>query len=135
MPLDIRKRFGTDAKREIEGTTVDLGEGASVTVARWNNARHRAALDRLRRPYRSLLLAGRELPEDVSEAIGIEAMAETILLDWQGFIDESGQPLAHSREAAQALLTEVKDFRDQIAFLALQAENFRVDALEQAEKN
>ncbi|TAD87678.1 MAG: hypothetical protein EAZ99_16580 [Alphaproteobacteria bacterium] len=132
--MDIRKAFATDRTAEQEGVWVALGDGARVKVARFNNPRHRSVLDRLRRPYRSLLMAGRDLPEDVAEAMAVEATAEALLLDWDG-ITENGQPLAYGRETARRLLAELPDFRDAVAYLAMQAETFRREALETAEKN
>ena len=132
--MDIRKTFATDRQAEQDGVWVALGEGARVKVARFNNPRHRAVLDRLRRPYRSLLMAGRDLPDDVAEQMTVEAAVEALLLDWDG-IDDNGAPLPFSKDNARRLLTELPDFRDAVAFLSMQAETFRREALEQAAKN
>jgi hypothetical protein len=128
MAFNPRALYATDPQLELDGTAIDLGDGATVRIARFNNARHRAALDRLRKPYRSFTLAGRDIPDDIAERIAIDAMVEAILLGWDGFIGDDGQALPFSPEAARRLLTEVKDFRDQIAFLAMQAETFRRQA-------
>ncbi len=132
--MDIRKAFATDRQAEQDGVWVALGEGARVKVARFNNPRHRAVLDRLRRPYRSLLMAGRDLPDDVAESMTIEATAETLLLDWDG-IEDNGTPLPFSKDNARRLLADLPDFRDAVAFLSMQAETFRREALETAAKN
>ncbi len=132
--MDIRKAFATDRQAEQDGVWVALGDGARVKVARFNNPRHRAVLDRLRRPYRSLIMSGRDLPDDVAETMTVEATADAILLDWDG-ISENGAPLPFSRETARRLLSELPDFRDAVAFLSMQAETFRREALETATKN
>jgi hypothetical protein len=135
MALNLRQRFATNAKAELEGAWVDLGEGAAIRVARYNNPRHKALRDRLLRPYRGLLLAGRDLPEDVEDRVAIECLAETILLDWRGLLDDQGQALAYDREVARGLLTSLRDFRETVAWHALQAETFRAAEVEAIAKN
>lgn len=133
--MKIRKQYETDPVAEEEGVWVDIGEGAEVKVARLNNPRHKKALERLRKPYRNILRAGRDLPDEVSDKIAIQGMAEAILLDWRGIEHNDGSEIAYSQEKAKEILTELKDFRDTVAFLAMEAETFRKEALENAAKN
>ncbi len=135
MAMNLRRRFATNAQAELEGAWVDLGEGAAIRVARYNNPRHKALRDRLLRPYRGLLLAGRDLPEDVEERVAIDCLAETILSDWRGVTDEKGDPLPYDRETARDLLSSLRDFRETVAWHALQAETFRIAEVEAIAKN
>jgi len=133
--MKIKQHFATDASAEEEGVWVEIGEGAAVKVARFGNKRHEKALDRLRKPYRNILRTGGEIPKDRAEAIVIESMAEALLLDWRGFEDDDGRAIAHDKETAIGLLTELKDFRNQVAAIAMEAETYRASALEAAAKN
>lgn len=130
-----RKEFATDKSAEIEGTWMSIGDGAEVKVARWNNPSHKKVLERLRKPYRSMLMAGRDIPDDKAEEIAIESMVEAILLDWKGFSDDDGKELKYSKEAAKLLLTELKDFRDMVSGLSIASETFRKQEVEEIAKN
>lgn len=131
--MDIRKTFGTDAKLESEGVWMDLGEGARIKVARAGNPANRRKLTKLMERHR-VTLRTRNLPEDVLERITIETMAETLLLDWTG-IEERGETVPYSLENATRLLTDYKDFRDQVAALAADMALFRAESEEGAQKN
>ncbi len=135
MAINLHQRFATNAQAERDGAWVDLGEGAAIRVARFNNPRHKTLRERLLRPYRGLLLAGRDLPEDVEDRIAIDCLAETILLDWRGIEDGQGQPMSYDVETARSLLTSLRDFRETVAWHALQAETFRAAETQAIAKN
>jgi len=133
--MNLYRRFETDETAEREGVWVDMGDGLKVKVARFNNPAHRKIVESLQKPYRNILRAGGRLPADVQEDIAIRSMAEAILLGWEGVTDEAGAPLAYSAANAAKVLGDLRDFREQVAFLALEAETFRREALEEAGKN
>ena len=135
MAMNLHRRFATNLDAERDGAWVDLGEGAAIRVARFNNPRHKALRERLLRPYRGLLLAGRDLPDDVEDRIAIDCLAETILLDWRGIVDGQGLPVLFEHETARDLLSSLRDFRETVAWHALQAETFRAAEIEDIAKN
>ncbi|MFZ8393380.1 hypothetical protein ACO1MB_14085, partial [Staphylococcus aureus] len=63
-------------------------------------------------------------------------LAKTVLLDWQN-LKLNGQEVPYSEAQALQILNDPKlaDFRDQVVDLASDAELFREEHLEQAEKN
>jgi hypothetical protein len=124
MPVHLRSQFGTDPTLENDGRWVALGDGAEIRVARWLNDRHRAAAARLREPYKAFDLAGRDLPADVALEITIGGMAEAVLVDWKGLVDDDGQPLPYSTEAAAQEL-KIKDFREFVINQATNAGAYR----------
>lgn len=131
--MDIKKQFGTNGSKEIEGAWIDLGEGASLKVARLGNKENRALIQKLTAPHRVALRNGK-LGDDVIERITIEAMAATILLDWKG-IELDGKALPYSRENAIKLLTEYKDFREQVSAFAADIALFQDEEEAAAVKN
>ena len=133
MSFDIRKEFLTDEKKEIEGVWESIGEGCSIKVARANNPNYNKWFTRLTKPVRRQL-RNDTLPEKKSEQILIKLMAKTILLDWEGMY-EGGVELEYSEENAIRLLTEYKDFRQQVDDLSKSIELFRAEEDEEAEKN
>lgn len=133
--MKIYSRYKTDEDAELNGTWVDLGDGAQVKVARFGNAKHREIIAKLQKPYAGTLKAGLEIPEEAKMKMAVESIATSILLDWRGIEDENGSPLPYSLDNARKLLNDLKDFRDTVTYLAMQQETFRQTALEQAAKN
>ncbi len=131
--MDVAKKFGTDKVKEEAGVWVSLGDGAEVLVARLTNKSYVAAIKRLTMPHR-VALRNRSLPEDLNFDITIKAMAEAVLLDWKGF-QENGKNLAYNREAAERLLKDYADFREQIAGIASDMDNFKSETEAAIEKN
>lgn len=131
--MDIKKAYGTSEKLEQEGVWVPLGDGAKVKVARAGNKENRAEIKRLIAPHK-VALRNDKLPDDVLETLTIKAMAGTILLDWDG-IKEDGKAVPYSRENAIRLLTEYKDFRDQVAVLSNEITLYQAEAEAEAAKN
>lgn len=131
--MDIAK-YITDKDAAANGKWIDLGDGARIKVARWNNARFRELEQRLKRPYRSYALSGRELPQDVAERIAIELLVETVLLDWQG-IALGGAAMPYGKAAAKDLLDKSEWFRNQVSYHAMLEENFYRQEIAELEKN
>ena len=132
--MDLNK-LRTDLNRESDGVWVDIGDGASIKVARIGNPRHSAILRKLSAPYRRQINAG-TLPDDVAFRISGEAMANAILLDWNG-LELDGATLVYSQQAAKDVLCnqQLKDFRSQVQAAAEDEEAFRQTVIEDAEKN
>lgn len=132
--MDIGK-LKTNLDLESEGVWVELGEGARIKVARMNNPRHSAALRRITKPYRRQIEAG-TLNEDISYRLIGEALAEGILLDWEGLTD-NGEEIKYSPKTAKDLLTnpQLRDFRGQVEAAATDAEQFRLETIADAKND
>ena len=128
--MKLNEAFGTDKELEDDGKWFDIGDGASVRVARFGNDAHRKLLLRLREPYKALLLRGGEIPDDVNESIIVESMAQTILLDWKGMLDQDGNELKYDVEAGRTAFNLYKDFLELVSQLSLNATNFRTEVQE-----
>lgn len=111
--MDIKKSFGTSLALENEGVWIELGEGASIKVARVGNKENKALLKKLIAPHK-MAARNDKLADEVWEKITVESMAATILLDWKG-IEDDGKALPYNKENAIRLLTDYKDFREQVA--------------------
>jgi hypothetical protein len=131
--MDLKKAFGTNKALENEGAWVELGDGASVKVARLGNKLNADLIKKLIKPHKVALRNDR-LPDDVMEKITIEAMATTLLLDWKG-IEDDGKPVPYTKENAVRLLTEYKDFRDQISAFSNELAIFQTSSEAAAIKN
>jgi hypothetical protein len=131
MGLDLYQSFATDKTKEAEGARFALGDGAWVRLARWGNPKHLKAEEKARAPYRSLTLSGRPLPKDIAESTTVKAMAEAVVIDWGGLKGRDGALIPYSIDAAITLLTELPDFRSLLVGMAMEAEGFRAEAVEE----
>lgn len=124
--MDIFSAFATDEKVELDGAWFNLSKTAKVRVARAGNPNY---LDLMRR---KLEASGVDVEgtskedEEAAEAVVIEVMASTILLDWQG-LEFKGSPMTYSHENARTLLA-IKDFRVKVLGFARSFEAFKVKA-------
>ena len=128
--MKLNEAFGTDKALEDEGKWFDIGDNASVRVARFGNDAHRKVLLKLREPYKALLLRGGQIPDDVNDGIVTESMANTILVDWKGMYDQDNNEIPFSVEAASQAFSLYKDFLELVSNLSLNAANYRVTAQE-----
>lgn len=131
--MDIKKEFGTDSKKEIEGIWEDFGSGCTVKIARLGNPEYAKIFRKISRPYKKAIRR-ETLGEEKAEKLLVQSMAEAIVLDWKG-LEEDGKKIPYSKENATRILTQYKDFRDQCAEVAGEMESFKLAENEDAEKN
>lgn len=131
--MDLHRQFKTDEQKEVDGAWVPLSATARLRVARMGNPRYRECIKRLSAPYRTAGLAS-AIPPDVYQQLVREAVAETILVGWEG-ITTDGQPVPYSNAAALTYCTELKDFYDFVLTASDSMETFRVQAQETTVKN
>lgn len=131
--MDISK-FQTNKSAEEEGVWVDVdGNGTRIKVARINNARYKKYFQKITKPYKRQIRNG-TLSEDLAEKLLVDALANTILLDWKGFTKE-GQDFPYSVDNARSFLAESADFRDLVSDAANEMETFRSAEIEEARGN
>lgn len=131
--MDFAKVYNFDAEACEKGRWFPF-RGGKVLVARNNSKRHKQAIMRARAPLASVIDARVPLSDAQIEELTIKAMADAILLGWEGF-SVDGVPLPYTRENAERMLTEYPDFRDEIAAISYAEENFRREAVEVAAGN
>ena len=132
--MNLRKQFQTDEKAEVDGVWVPLSATAKIKVARSGNPRHSAAMKRLTKPYLKPGMRANDIADDVFLAIAKEAMAEAILVDWDGIVNDNDEPLPFSKHEAMVAL-EFNDFYQLVWNAANAMENYRVARLAELEKN
>lgn len=132
--MQLEKAFGTNVSDEIGGKWFDIGDGARIRVARFGNPKHKKALNKLRSPYKPLLLRGGEIPDDANDDIITESIAQAVLVDWEGILDAEGKTLPYSPETCRQVLTEYKDFLELVSQLSLDAQNYRKEVMDETIK-
>jgi hypothetical protein len=124
-------RFKTDQALEQEGVWIDLGEGASIRVARAGNRRNSELFNKLTSdPEYQRKDKLDTLTEADLEAVVVTCLAETILLDWKGF-EDGGKEVPFSKEKAREMLA-YRDFRNTVQEASRDAANFRARSVKEA---
>ena len=121
------RKFAWDKGAEEQGVWRTVFDGAAeLKIARFNNPKHNALLRRLRDENEELLKdeTTEKAQSKLLEISGL-AMAETVLTDWRGILDEDGNELPYSNEAAYDLLKNYEEFADLVFNLSLETEQYR----------
>lgn len=140
--LGFNDLFGTDADAEEDGRWFFIGPYMEIKLRRFTCKISRKVRTKLEKPYRRGGFRGKELPEELAEAITIKQMAQAIIVDWRGKNwktdpDKKGnrRKIEYSQEMAQQLLDASMDFRNQVATLAFDMDGYRVEDKEETAKN
>lgn len=131
--MDIHKKFGTDAKMEIDGIWVEWDDETSFLIARWGNVHHRKMIDTLTKPYRTQMRHS-QIPEKAAMGIMVEAMSEALLLDWKG-VWANGEELPYTKMSAKTLLADLPELQRFVQDVAQNMQLYQKEEDELAEKN
>ena len=125
-------QFKQDVTKSEDGVKVDLGDGLKVTVARIGNKKYQDFIRKSTKPYQQAI-RNKTLADSVFEKIMNEAMADSILLDWEGMEDDQGDVIKYSKEKALEILSDpaYADFKQLVSDLANEQETFRSEALQE----
>lgn len=130
--MDI-ETFGLDAEKEVKGVWKKLSQDSEVLVARANNPAFRKRFRELSEPY-DTAIRNKVLDEETSKHLMLQATADTIFLGFKG-IKEGGVALEDTVENRYKLLKDHSRFRDFIAMIAADEENYASQHEEEAVKN
>lgn len=130
--MDLAANFKTDKNAEITGVWHDLIDG-KIKIARFNNPVYQKVLRRLVTPHSQVLNTGSEEAQELLTKLTTEAMAEAILVDWEGLQDE-GVDLPYSKENAFAMMVKYPDFREIVSQKATTLKFYREEYLRESVK-
>ncbi len=127
--------FKTNVNKETDGVWSELAKGTRIKVARMNNAKYKKSLRKLMAPHK-IAIRRNTMPDAVAETLLNRCIAETILLDWEGF-QHDGEDVTYSAEKAFEILEdkELKDFRDYVVEVSEDLDLYKVEEDEEAIKN
>ena len=116
-----------DQEKSINGVWYEY-EGGEFLVARGDNQRTKDRVEVLRKPHRRKIERGEA--SDIIFDITLQAMAETILLDWKNVMDSQGNEVPYSSEKAFIALKNSREFREAVSGFAGNESNYFKDVLE-----
>lgn len=129
----------TDADSEENGKWFDdifeEGSGISLKLRRMTSQAYIKVLNRLMQENRKLMVKGK-FPKDVDMRLLVESMAEGIIVDWKGIVvEEGGEEIPYSKDAAIKLMTELPDLKSTVRNLAQSMAAFRAETKEEIAGN
>ncbi len=133
MALDLDKQYKTNPELEEHGVWEDVGDGAQLLIARVNNPAYVRAYRRVPRGIRRQFEAG-TLPDDRSDDIICNVMAETVLLDFKN-LSIKGKAIKYSQDMAKQTLIDYPDFRELVWQIANETQRYHEDGVEEDAKN
>ena len=126
--MDLKKEFGFDQDLAESGQWISVdGNGTRIKVAAMPNPAYERWLEPHQRRARTL---GREIGEAAYE----EAMAETVLLDWEN-VEDGGLAVKATKENRLAMLRKYRNFKALVIREATNISNFRAACDEAELKN
>ena len=128
------KDFMVDAKKEVEGVWVEIGDGLKMLIAGADNPEYRKYRDKILKPLIRKVRSKR-LTNDDLEDLTKRAMAKHILLGWENLDDDAGKPIPYSHEKALSILRESRELFNIVVGYADDQAMFREESNEEAEKN
>lgn len=129
MAMNLKKTYGYNKKMAQEGVWVDIGDGASIKVAKLGTIAYQNTVQRHARKYQALTRVGRLNAKEMVE-LTAGALADCILLDWKNILDENDNPLPYNRENAYKLLVEYEEFRNLVESYANDTDLFRDNVID-----
>lgn len=127
--------FGTDTESAEDGRWFPFGRTIEVKIRRYKSKKSRKVREQLEAPYKRSMRKGGMLPESIQEEITNEHIAIGIIADWKGVKDKGGKELDYNRLNAVALLDQLPEFRDAIADISLDINNYVEEDQEDVEGN
>lgn len=111
-----------------EGVWTDF-DGSRFRIAHISNSKFQRALARLQQPHMRKIQEGRLDPE-LNKRLLTQAMAEGVLVGWEGVKTRKGEDVPFSIKAAHAALMSNVEFRDFVSDFATAISNFRAEEVE-----
>jgi hypothetical protein len=116
--------YKTDETKKKEGIWVEFDD-ARFLIRSTDTSKYRRAVQAAAKK-RNPAAVRKDI--ETQTALGIEAVAEGILIDWEG-VEDDGTPVECNRENKIAVLTQVPALRDHLATEAGDMANFSAEGV------
>lgn len=140
--MNLYSQFETDTSLEREGLWLEYGTNSQkqpieIKIARagGSNETYLKKLEFRLKPHKRLIQNDASEMRPIIEKVVREVYAETVILDWRGVEDRTGNPMPFSKENALKLLTDLPDLYADILEQSTKAALFRKELREADAKN
>ena len=107
--------------------------GVKLKIGRAGSTEWLKAQEDLERPFKKKIEKG-TLSATVKRDLNVRNLARTILLDWDGVIDENDKPVAYNEEIGTQALLDDPDLLEFVMDTALDNDNFRTEQVDKTAK-
>lgn len=133
--FSIARKYAMNTDAEVNGLWRDYEEGSRLLVARYGNTEFGKLERQLRTELAKQLESEDEsVREEATIKLNVRLFAQTILKGWENILDEDGEPVAYSTQAAEEFLQYPEFFRA-VLDLCTEIEKYRRYQVEDAVKN
>ena len=123
MSFDLDQQF-FDPEMSEHGVWIDFYSGSRLKLTSVENKKYKATLARLGKRYRLQLDSSNEDSFELVNKITCEALANHVLLDWEG-ITINGKDTPYSPKVGQEALMKSQKLRDFVQEQAALPDNFQ----------
>jgi hypothetical protein len=118
--------YAFDENLALNGKKVDLGDGSSITIARWGNKNFTKLFTDSVKPYGKHV---DRLDASVQEGIYFDVVAKTIVLGWEGIFDGK-EAVPYSTENVARVFRKYPEFAQEVIAMSKEFALFRSEAME-----
>jgi hypothetical protein len=93
-----------DIDKSTDGVWVDVDATTKIKIARFLNSKHKAFVDRAMKPHKRASRVG-QVDDEITDKIEIEALANCVLLGWEG-LTVKGKEVKYSVKQAIEFLSD-----------------------------
>ena len=134
--MSLYARYATNKKAETEGVTLTFPDGIKFTIRSTESDRVREVESRwMKRNRQTIMASGGIMPPAMQDDKDITLLVDGIIVGWEGVTGPDGQLLEFTRENAKKLVTDLRELRKELLYLAGLGETFRAEALREAVGN
>lgn len=134
--MSLYKRYQTDVNAEEQGITLEFGDNVKVVVRSTDSNTVRALESKWMKRNRQAIMANNGiLPPELQDDKEIFLASEGVILNWSNVTGPDGKELPYSKANAKKVMTDLREFRRELMYLAGLAETFRRQEMEEAAGN
>lgn len=126
--------FATSENEAEDGKWFKFGTTMEIKIRRYKSKKAKKVREALEAPYKGAKF-GAKIPQEILDEITDQHIATGIIADWKGVPDEQGNDIPFSHAASLAMIKALPEFRDAVAELSVDLDNFRQEGKEAIEGN
>ncbi len=133
--FDLFAAFSSNKTTEADGAWLDLTPKTGVKIRAFRAKPVSDLRDKLTQKYTQMLRVGMKIPDEQAEEIGLQVLAQAVIVDWKGIKNAEGVEVPYSAEEAYAILKALPDFASVVIAFSSDTQNFRDEVREDGAKN